>query len=433
MRDSIKIIVWLPPMTDDQYCQCRFPERDRSDMDDSSNDFRDQYPVSPLTGAGFKITPIGMPQAGHAHDKHSVKNRRMYGRIAAYVLEFNPPACIVGHNRLLVNGVPAAVRAASRFLVHWVLSNGATAAARDAIDDAEIVITSATPTYLFKHSTEADARLTLAAFRSRSEALLNNRKEATVKEPAFSYPPKPDPRITAPNTYTSYIRQREYLIDAYVKTTDSSGSFCTPIEDSGVEISVQVEAARTLRIGTKLHSKWLRERGLDKAENWKSLASPSWADPYAEAFKLVRTILKLDQDFRKTQLRSTSFKSLNLSKLDAEMLAWHVKGNDRVIDHQHFSSMNQPHRSKAYSACRLRVLDRVLIDFSIPYETQKSLLDPQLDQLLVYPGEFKPDERVEPYIYSRLSIPAKLDELNGMIAVLLEQETARSRTAPTPS
>lgn len=69
MCDSIKIIVWLPPMTEDRYHQCRFPERDHADLDDTSSDFRDQYPLSPLTGAGYKITPVGMPQAGHVHDK----------------------------------------------------------------------------------------------------------------------------------------------------------------------------------------------------------------------------------------------------------------------------------------------------------------------------------------------------------------------------
>lgn len=148
--------------------------------------------------------------------------------------------------------------------------------------------------------------------------------------------------------------------------------------------------------------------------------NPTWSDPYEEAFGLVRKMLKLDQNFRKTQLRSTSCKNLNLSKLDADLLAWHVKGNDRVRDHQHFSSMNHPHRNKAYSACRLRVLDRVGIDFNISYETQKSLLNPLLDQLLLYPGEYKPDWRAEPYIYSRLSVPGKLNELNGFIAALLK-------------
>lgn len=391
-------------------------------MDDSSNDFRDQYPASPLTGAGYKITPLGMPQAGHAHDKHSVKNRRMFGQIAGYVLEFNPPACIVGHNRLLVNGVPFAVRAGSLLLAHWLLSNGAAASALDAINKSEIVISSVTPTFLFRHATEADARLTLAALRSRSEALLNNRLKEKMKKPAFSYPPKPDLRPTAPYTYTSYIRHREFLIDAYVKTTDNSRSFCTPIDDSAVEVFVQSEASRTLRIGTKLHAKWLRERGLDKAENWQvQVENSEWDDPYKEAFKLLRTVLKLDQDFRKAQLRSTSFKTLNLSKLDAEMLAWHVKGDDMVADHQHFSSMSQPQRSKAYSACRLRVLERVKIDFNIPYGVQKILLNPQLDQLLRYPGEYKPDERAEPYIYSRLSVPQKLEELNTLISALTER------------
>lgn len=421
MCDSIKIMVWLPSMTDDQYHQCNFPERDHADLDDASSDFRDQYPLSPLTGAGYKITPVGMPQAGRAHDKHNDKNRRMYGRIAGYALEFNPPACIVGHNRLLVNGVPFAVRAGSLLLAHWVLTNGAAAEALNAINSSENVIISATPTFLFRHATEADARLTLAAFRSRSEALLNKRPEESVKKPAFSYPPKPDPRLTAPYTYTSYIRHREFLIDAYVKTTDNSKSFCNSIDDSAVEVFVQSEALRTLRIGTKLHAKWLRERGLDKAENWKvQVDNSEWADPYQEAFKLVRTMLKLDQEFRKTQLRSTSFKTLNLSKLDAQMLAYHVKGNDKVADHQNFTSMNQPHRSKAYSACRLRVLERVKIDFNIPYETQKSLLNPQLEQQLVHPGEYEPDERAEPYIYSRLSVPAKLDELNALISTLID-------------
>lgn len=419
MSDSVKLLIWLPPMEDDQYDQYNFPERDSADNDDASSDFRDQYPNSPLTGAGYKITPIGMPQTGHEHDKYSFKNRRMYGRIAGYVVEFNPPACIVGNNRLLVNGVPFAVRAGSRLLAYWVLSNGATAAACNAIENSEIIINSVTPTFLFKHDTEADARLTLAAIRSRSEALLNKTNlPERGKKPAFSIPPKRD-QHTAVYTYTSYIRQREFLIDAYVKEPKSTGSFCNPVEDLGVEFYLQREASRTLRIGTKLHGKWLQDHGLDTAANWALQPQVlTWCDPYEKAFNLIRSTLQLDQDFRKTQLRSTSYKNLNLSKLDAEMLVWHIKGNDSVIDHEHFSSMNQPRRSKAYSACRLRVLERAKIDFNIPYETQKGLLTCPLDKILIYPEEYIPDKSAEPYIYSRLSVPAKLDEIDRLIDAL---------------
>lgn len=70
MSDSIRLFAEIDWMTEAEYEQAKYPVKGAEDDDESSRDFRDQYPKSPLSGAGFKITPLGMPIPGR--DRKSV-------------------------------------------------------------------------------------------------------------------------------------------------------------------------------------------------------------------------------------------------------------------------------------------------------------------------------------------------------------------------
>lgn len=59
MCDSITLLVLLDNQSQAAYDGCNYPTRGKEDLDEISNDFRDQYPTSPLTGAGFKVTAVG--------------------------------------------------------------------------------------------------------------------------------------------------------------------------------------------------------------------------------------------------------------------------------------------------------------------------------------------------------------------------------------
>lgn len=413
MCDSITILVLLEKQSQKEYDGCNFPTRGKEDTDEASSDFRDQYPTSPLTGAGFRITPLGEKLASAGDVGPIEKNRMLYGRVAGYLVDFNPPACTVGHNRLLVNGVPFAARLGLAFLRHWLASNGCTRPGIDAAKIEGMVIISATPTFLFDFATEDEARIPLADFRSRSEALCNKKVKAGVKKkPAFSVPPAPLPHEPK-YIYTSYIRQREYLIDCYVKVAGAHGSYCKAIPIASVEFEVEKISKRTLRIGTKLNGKWLKDENLQKVSEWVGGAA------YEKAFALVRANLLLDEDLRTKQLRSPSVKNLNLPKNDQSLLRYHIAGNI-AREHDLLRLLSTTKASKSYSASRLRIYERTKIDLNVPYAAQLKALFPHLADLLVYPGEYRAPDHVAPYIFSRISVPAALEKLEKLTEELLD-------------
>src|SRR5450830_1270723 len=126
MPDSLSLFLALPDMTDEEYARCQFPTKGRDSTDSIHSDFRTQKAISPLTGAGLLITPIGHFPAGTNEPEYSLKNRCLHGRIAGYLVEINPPAYTVGHNRELVNGVPAGARIGLAAFKLWAATAGCT-------------------------------------------------------------------------------------------------------------------------------------------------------------------------------------------------------------------------------------------------------------------------------------------------------------------
>lgn len=409
------ILFLLPDQSQADYEDCKYPARGKEDTDEASSDFRDQHPKSPLTEAGFKITPVGL-KLRSARDVGPIqKNRMIHGRIAGYLVNFNPPACAIGHNRLLVNGVPFAARLGEGLLKYWLADNGCTSRGLAAIQISETRIISVTPTYLFKLKSEQEARLALSEYRARTETLCNPRKSVKgEKVPAYSYPPKPQDHATT-YTYTAYLKRRQYLIDCYVKVPNVLAAYFNRIPDDGAELEVAQDTIRTLRIGVKLHGKWLEDESLNLVQNWVGEAGDQ---AYRKAFELVRSELRLDDNLRQKQLRSPTVKTLNLPKKDQALLLYHLKGNI-AREHEMFRMVSPLHASKAYSASKKRIYDRIQIDLDIAYSGQLKTAYPKLVEVLQYPGEYIPSDRVAPFVYSRVSVPAALEKLEKLIAEIL--------------
>lgn len=409
------ILFLLPDQSQADYEDCNYPTRGKEDTDEASSDFRDQHPKSPLTGAGFKITPVGQKLKSAGDVGPIQKNRMIHGRIAGYLVDFNPPACAIGHNRLLVNGVPFAARLGEGLLKHWLADNGCTARGIAAIQFSNIRIISVTPTYLFKLGSEDEARLVLSEYRARTETLCNPRKSVKGgKVPAYSYPPKPQEHQTT-YTYTAYVKRRQYSIDCYVKVPEVAGAFFKRIPDDGAEVEVARDSKRTLRIGVKLHGKWLEDASLNLVSNWVGEAGEQ---AYRKAFELIRSELRLDENLRQKQLRSPTVKTLNLPKKDQALLLYHLKGKI-VREHEMFLLMSPLQAKKAYSASKKRIYDRIQIDLDIDYSQQLKSVFPKLAEVLQYRGEYIPSDRVSPFVYSRVSVPAALEKLERLIAEIL--------------
>lgn len=368
MSDSTSTEVIFEELSDAEYALCQFPARDRNDQFFASADFRSAYGVSPITGARFKITPLGMPIPNKPGERYR------HGRITGYRVEVNGPACANGHNRFLVNGVAQAGRIAVGLLRVWLAQNGCTAEGLSHIKGANAELCSVTLTFLYEYFTEQQAREAQADFRAHSEVVLNPAKPEEGSKPrAYSYPPKQLPGKT-PYTFTSYIRMREFKIAAYVKERDQDNAFLLPIQDEEIEEEIQRHSERTLRVEITVFGKWLKEHKLSRIADWAN--NP---DAYAKVFALLRSTLRFDEELRTRRLKKSTIDRLKLSPREKRYLLDHINGMYLWDEHPDSNEMEKRQWGQAYSAARKHILDATDgIDLNIPYVEQLHRLRPAL-------------------------------------------------------
>lgn len=400
MADSNITEVLFEELSDAKYARCQFPKQALNAPPSPSGDFRCAYAVSPITGAGFKITPLGMPIPGKPDE------RFQHGRIAGYRVEVNVPACMNGHNRFLVNGVAAGARIAVRLLRIWLAQNGCTAEGLSHIKGANAVLCSVTLTFLYEYFTEEQAREALADFRAHSEAVINPAKLKEGSKPrAYSYPPKPLSGKTK-YTYTSYIRMREFLISAYVKERDQDNAFLLPIPLEELEEAIQHHSERTLRVEITAHGKWLKDQHLDTIAAWEN--NPA---AYEKVFALLRATLRFDEELRTRRLKKSTVDSLKLSPREKGYLLHHINGMYLQDEHPDSVEMDRRKWTQTYSAARKNIMKATNgIDLNIPYADQLHRLKPALADKLKFMGEYQPPAGWAEHVFSRQSVP-KLNAL----------------------
>ena len=402
MCDSKSIMCFIDEdMSDEEYDLYNYPKKDCNDKNVASGDFRTAYCVSPLTGATFKITPFGMliPDGNG--------KRYTCGRIAGYLVDINVPACAVGHNRQLVNGVPAAARISLELLMYWLALNGCSRQALERIKLKNAKLESVTITILYELASKKLAREALREFRNHSEAILNIKKKRNGenKDVAFSYPPEP---VGTPEnyTYTSYVRMREFMLSAYVKEFNQPNAFLLPLEDAELESEIQELSERTLRVEIKVNGKWLHDKGLDRVAKWENNVAA-----YRTVFELVRTTLRLDEDFRAHRLKKTTVKTLKLSEKVKKYLTYHLNGN-LVREHPDFKDWdNDPNLRKVFSSAKKAIEEATKLNIGLKYLTQIKNVSALLPKLLKYPGEFVPAPRHADFVFSRSSAPVQMKKL----------------------
>lgn len=393
---------------------CRFPTAPLDDDEiHASGDFRIVHATSPLTNAGYSIEPVGALIPG----KHG--KRLKCGTVVGYLVEVNIPACVIGHNRVLVNGVPFAAKAAMGLLKYWLARNGCTAKGLDYIRLENAIIKELTPTYFEEFNSEKEARDALLEYFLQAEAVQNYRacRDASSRfNPAFRYPLASDD-ADLNQTFTAYIKLREFMITAYVKEKNQPKSTLLPIEDDAVEDMVQDFHVRALRMEPKVYAKWLKEKGYHKVAAW--VDNP---EAYEEIFNLIRTALRLDDGLRSTRLKLSTLDgdSLKLSDSDKDYLRYHLGGKS-VRAHADFRALPKSKFSSRYHDLCKRIFKATEgIDLNIPYAVQSRNISSKLPTLLAHHGEFTPGDQLAPYISSRVSAPVALAQLESAITGALK-------------
>lgn len=418
MCDSLVVEILIDDdITDEEYQQCKFPDKPLNEPVHASADFRFHMATTTVTGAGFKITPLGqlVPR--------DEKGRRFkHGQIAGYLVEFNPPACMIGHNRQLAVSVYQGVLAAMWSLKYWLAVNGCTKAGLDRIKSENINILSVTLTLLYPRKSEKNARCILGLFRAHTEGLLNTDGKVIAK----SFPPEA-PKDGTPYTYTSYVDIRSCELSVYVKELDQPNSFTLPIEVKEFELEIQQFAVSTLRLEIRTKPAWMKTKELNKLAAWKGA---SGVESIQLVFGLLRETLLLDENLRTTTLKKTTVPGLGLKAAQKKYLLYYLAGHN-VREHADFRKMDSINASKAYSAVRLPVLNEIKIDFDISNEVRTKQLSEKLCELLVYPGEFTPKDHLAPYVFSRVSARVALEQLRDIVNGVLESGPGSVPPVPT--
>ena len=171
MCDSMTLLCRIDrDITASEHKACRFPTGPLDDDEiHASGDFRVVYATSPLTGAKYSIVPMGALIPG------KYGKRFKCGTVIGYLVEVNIPACVIGHNRVLVNDVPYAAQAALELLKFWLASNGCTKEGLDRIQLDNAIIKELTPTYFEEFDSEKEAREALLAFLLQAKAVQNHK------------------------------------------------------------------------------------------------------------------------------------------------------------------------------------------------------------------------------------------------------------------
>ena len=394
MADSIKLFIPIAPMSIEEYRRCKFPfEAMQGFNRDKQHDpfFRWETVVSPLTGAKYKVKSV-LAEDGL--------------RLKGYLVKMNVPACVIGHNYLLVNGVPFACKLAYLLLRYSLLKQGATEDGMKALQFEKARLMSVTLTYLFMCSHLEVSHEARREFAHHSEALYN--KNGVTKRPAFSVGPA--------DKATSYIRTRPYVICAYVKDGYVDGAF-VDFESLKDEPAIRTEAEFYLRVEVEFSGSWLAMKGLDSIDNW--VLGNGKRNPYEAGVELIRAGMRLDEGLRRRAPKEEFLR--NMAEPDQTVLRYHLNGGD-VRKHPIILAKANIHAQNVYySAVKNRLLKKVKVDVSIEWAKQSEQLSPRLAELIRYTGDYEPPIELAEKVYSRESAPARIAKMVALIEELLRR------------
>ena len=406
MADSIRIQFPLDHLTTHQYehAELQFDALLPFDQDGEAKRVRYEWMTlrSPLTRAGFKVKAYGPER-----------------RVAGYLVDINVPACTIGNNLLLVNGVPRAAEIALLLLQHWLLSKGCRRLGVFSLKLENARVVSVTLTYAFLLSSLETAQAARRDFATHADGVLNQRY---LSRPRSGH--KPVFWIGTENANT-YIRQREFEIATYVKDGTGADAFVS-FPSPEVEQLVRAEAEKCLRVEIKLYGAWLRDNGRDTVNTWRILSDQ--VDPYEIGLKMIRKTLCLDDDLRERRPKETDIAKLFAE--DQNVLRWHLDGHNprqhpRLLEHKSADA-----RNRVFSEIKARIYDRCRVDISLPWAVQSTAYSRRLAELLQFANRYSPPPHLMDHVYSPKSVARVLPLLKQKVQAITHRGISNVYISP---
>lgn len=402
MADTIEGFVPIPQgMTDAQYQACAFPwvaKQRVNQRGEFKPQFQDTITAKAYRGAGFKIAGKWL------NDDPSTR------RLTAYWVAMNVPTGSVGNNVLLTNGVPRACEIAVLYLKIWALENGCSPAGVDALNFENMRLSAVTTTFL--HDLESRQAVLEALHELRLLMECHNKEPATGKKrhwPAFG--------VGTVAESTAYLHGRDIDISGYAKNRhiDTAQVFETETQ----RLRTYDDGERKLRLEVLMKGVWLKENHLDRPEDWRLYGGDG---PYPRIYALLRKTLRLDEDLRTDEPTDEEWQRLSPS--DQEVARWHMAGRPAAEHPNVVGTRTRLAQQKYLSDLKARVLLRIKIDFSIPWNTQKAAPRGRWKALAHYPGLYVPPLEFHDSAFSPQSVPRVVHGLELRIAEMMPRRLA---------
>lgn len=400
MSDSLRIYFPLDPLTDHEYEHANLRldgllPFNQDGVKNRQTKYDWMYPKSVLTGAGFAVKPVGMPGADSEL------------RIAGYLVDINIPACTIGNNLLLVNGVPKAAELALLLLQHWLLSQGGRRHGVFSLRLATASIKSVTLTYLFLLGSLEEAQAARWEFAVHADGVLNQRYLARPRATS-----KPVLWVGAGNVNT-YAEDRDGETSAYVKDGESTATFAR-FPSPEIEQLICPIGERCLRVEQQFKGEWLRKHKRGRVDAW--VTCPGQPDPYEIGMTTIRKKLRLDDELRQRRPKETDIAKLYVE--DQKILRWHLEGNNprrhpRVLDRKSANA-----RNRFFADVKARIYDRCRVDISIPWAVQSTAYSHRLAELLQFANRYTPPPDLVDHVYSPKSVARVLAQLKQKVRAI---------------
>ena len=391
MSDTIRIYFPVTKCCYEDYKEANYPLR-RAQLTNQDGEVIDVFPtfnpaVSPLTGAKFKIKAV------FSNDGARV------GHVVGYLVDINVPACTIGNNVLLQNLVWSACRLTMYLLKHWLLESGCSVAGVSAITLENARLESVTLTYLFACEDHAEALTRSEDLLCHGEVLHNPREKSNGRNEVF--------QVGTSSERTVFCKPRDFNISAYVKSQTTSAAFAK-FPNTEIENNVYAEGEKRLRMEIKYGKKWLKDHDRVSPSHWKgSFGRMS----YQQGVSVIRDYLRLDENLRTRRPKPSDIEKL--SPVDQLILRWHLVGKD-VRQH----ALIKEKGNQYFSAVKLRLLKKLKIDITIPWQDQSNNLYPKLSNLIKYTGQYYPPKELAQHSLCLKTVRAvvvKLEELNRQL------------------
>jgi len=306
---------------------------------------------------------------------------------AAMEASISIPNAVVGQNILHGTSVFAAGIAAFYLQRNWLAKAGLPREQLDLLDASDVSLTGATVAFILRCPDRDKSEDMVMAIKDTAKVLYG--------ADCLSY---------HSGNETVVIPARDFSVHTYVKS-DFSHCVWSP---GSPENEIKADAQYLVRIEAKLGEPFLKKLGLTTLESWRDAYARG---VYKDIFNAtVRKSLRLTgQQLRHRSPRAEVFGLLTPTQ--SEVLRGYLA--DPPVDPRNSDTVvNSANPSKRFSELRKPILKHARIDINIPWEDHVKLRCFELEETLVYPGDFHPDEDHTTWSFCESNWDALRDKLN---------------------